>query len=475
MKLVQKLGEQYLWVDALCIVQDSDLIRRQCIEDMDKVYSQSLLTIVAGTADNSDSPLSGVTEKRTWKQWFTRISPSFALSLHFDFKDFLDSSTYNTRAWTFQEYQLTNRLLVFAPNGQVYFSCKEAVYSEEVVPGKTLEPDAAMQDGADTLKLRPDKDCLLSTYRRAVQTFSSRSMTHEGDVLNAFRGILRKVCPGQTLEGLPVPIFDMALLWQPKERLKRRVGFASWSWAGWIGKIHWFDNQCFQSSSEISETQKVEAWLKENCWIVWYSSFGTNARSTTYRTEGPPWLRGFSPSAADHDRRFGSLPRSFAPSPDLLPRCLENHKPQLTHIRYLQFWTVSVWFTIELDTSTVFKLPGLDLENTENGLRLFLLRDRNRQTCGWVLLDEGWTEWVTKRKFSLQKFIVLSEGQHSSTENLSNGVRPGELASDSQDFNVMMITGASGIAERAGLGRIIRSALWNACRRDMKWEEIVLG
>ncbi|KAF2464175.1 HET-domain-containing protein [Lindgomyces ingoldianus] len=477
-ELVEKLGERYLWVDALCIVQDSDVIRRQCIEDMDRIYTQSLLTIVAGTAENSNSPLPGVTEKRTWRQWGSQISPNLALSLHFDFKDFLDCSTYNQRAWTFQEYQLANRLLVFASNGQVYHSCKEAVYSEDVVPGKTLESDAAMQDGAELIKLRPDNCSLWSTYRRGVQTFSSRSMTHERDILNAFRGILRMICPGRTLEGLPVSIFDMALLWQPRERLTRRVGFSTWSWAGWLGKIHWFDDGSLEGSIESSETQKVEAWLKEKCWIVWYSSFGTNAKSAIYLREGPPWLRGFSPSATDHGRRFGFRPRNFAPTPDMLPRRLDKLEPQRKHIRYLQFWTISAYFKIEPDTSAVLKFSSFDPENTGNGLRLFLLRDASGQTCGWVLLDEGWTERAAREDVSLQEFILLSEGQNPTTERSPYVVHPsngGEPVNDFQEFNAVMISWTGGIAERAGLGRIVKGALWRTCKRGMKWKEILLG
>ncbi|PVI03415.1 hypothetical protein DM02DRAFT_697933 [Periconia macrospinosa] len=299
MKLVEQLGERYLWVDALCIVQDSDAIRTQCIEDMDRIYMNSLLTIVAGTAKNSDSPLLGVTKKRQWLQWCERISPNFALSLHFDFKDFLEYSTYNQRAWKMQEYQLANRLLIFASNEQVYFSCKDAVYSEDVVPGDTLEAEVAMKDGAELIKIQPDKLHLWSNYRRGVETLSSRSMTHERDILNTFRGILRTICPGNSLEGLPVSIFDMALLWQPREHLTRRVGFSSWSWAGWLGKVHRFDDGSLDDLNGGSETEKVGTLLKEKCWIAWYSSFGKIPRSTTFHMDGPPWLRGYSSSAAD--------------------------------------------------------------------------------------------------------------------------------------------------------------------------------
>jgi hypothetical protein len=100
MELTRKLRERYLWVDALCIIQDSDEIRQQSIQDMGRIYADSLLTIVSATCVSANDPLHGVSKKRDWKQWYQKISPSLTLSAHFDFKDYLMCSTYSERAWT---------------------------------------------------------------------------------------------------------------------------------------------------------------------------------------------------------------------------------------------------------------------------------------------------------------------------------------------------------------------------------------
>jgi hypothetical protein len=96
----ERLGERYLWVDALCIIQDSKAVRQQTLADMDRIYAQSLLTIVAGSCTNAEDHLPGVSVQRTWKQWYRKISPGLTISAHFDFKDLLEDSVYNTRAWT---------------------------------------------------------------------------------------------------------------------------------------------------------------------------------------------------------------------------------------------------------------------------------------------------------------------------------------------------------------------------------------
>lgn len=100
MVLTQKLGERYLWVDALCIVQDMDVVKQQSIEDMDRIYAQSLCTIVAGTCNGANEHLQGVTQKRRWTQWLQKVSRSLTLSAHFDYKDLLEATKYNQRAWT---------------------------------------------------------------------------------------------------------------------------------------------------------------------------------------------------------------------------------------------------------------------------------------------------------------------------------------------------------------------------------------
>jgi hypothetical protein len=47
MKLVHALGFQYLWVDALCIVQDDSAQKHQDIANMPGIYANAVLTIIA--------------------------------------------------------------------------------------------------------------------------------------------------------------------------------------------------------------------------------------------------------------------------------------------------------------------------------------------------------------------------------------------------------------------------------------------
>ncbi|KAF2795752.1 HET-domain-containing protein [Melanomma pulvis-pyrius CBS 109.77] len=472
MELTGKLQEQYLWVDALCIIQDSDEIMQQTIRDMDRIYAQSVLTIVAATCLSANDSLPGVAGKRRWTQWYQKISPSLTLSAHFDFKDYMMCSKYNQRAWTFQEYHLATRLLIFASNGQVYFSCKEAVYSEEVTPGKHLEPDAAMLDGAQHMNLHLGQD-RWSTYRQVVQEYTKRILTQPRDVLDAFSGISKNICRERFIDGLPVNMFDHALLWQPREYLQRREGFSSWSWAGWIGQVYFSDDWCLSDYREQHDIkrERIQGQFETQTWIVWHSSRGKHAKSPSYLHDGPPQLRDSASNAVAPGMCFPGRPQNVSPTPSLLLDALNRADSKLQQIRYLQFWTMSAYYGIEFDQSAVVRYSSFEPENTGNGLRRFHLRDTSGKNCGWVLLDKDWVDYSTKN-MALQEFIMLSEVRFLSTGELKQQeVDPAETT----EFNAMMITWNDGRAERAGLGRIKRDALACSCKRPMRWKEILLG
>jgi hypothetical protein len=60
MAAVSSLGERYLWVDVLCIIQDDEKSKALFISQMDIVYHHALLTIVAMSGQDANSRLPGL-------------------------------------------------------------------------------------------------------------------------------------------------------------------------------------------------------------------------------------------------------------------------------------------------------------------------------------------------------------------------------------------------------------------------------
>lgn len=93
---VRRIGERYLWVDSLCIVQDDRDQKHGLIDNMDFIFSGALLTIIAATGKDANS---GLFHGRTLQQ-------TIAEGLDLTGIDFFQSRredgkwVHETRGWT---------------------------------------------------------------------------------------------------------------------------------------------------------------------------------------------------------------------------------------------------------------------------------------------------------------------------------------------------------------------------------------
>jgi hypothetical protein len=75
--------------------------------------------------------------------------------------------------------------------------------------------------------------------------------------------------------------------WQLRARLRRRDGFPSWSWVGWVGNIPWLD---------VAEPGLRESGGDSKGWIVWSVCSGINCGSTGSFIDRPAWLHSIAPA-----------------------------------------------------------------------------------------------------------------------------------------------------------------------------------
>jgi len=100
MEFVEKLGERYLWVDALCIVQDDYTTKQSMIEQMHLIYSQAYATLIAAWGANSDAGLPGVSKSsRKVDQRTASISDDLAFVYPLPFQA-IKKAAWATRGWT---------------------------------------------------------------------------------------------------------------------------------------------------------------------------------------------------------------------------------------------------------------------------------------------------------------------------------------------------------------------------------------
>jgi hypothetical protein len=99
MALVYEMGERYLWVDRLCVLQD-DENKMTTINQMNVVYENALLTIVAAEGSDASAGLPGVGNRpRTQNQRCDVIGPRLRMIVPHSFEA-LAVTRWASRAWT---------------------------------------------------------------------------------------------------------------------------------------------------------------------------------------------------------------------------------------------------------------------------------------------------------------------------------------------------------------------------------------
>jgi hypothetical protein len=275
---VAALGERYLWVDSLCIVQNDVKIKHHQILQMGSIYNGALACLVGAVGSDAASGLVGVRphtrapeQKRPQYEDVYLINPgpdgytslrkpqdnSPFIKLEkrlkarqLDLNNRLLKSEYSSRGWTYQERILSRRCIYFMEN-MVYYHCRKVIrgenkatpYSQKVEDIRHLS--LFMADpifSGDPLQYFRTLGAL---YAGVVTEFTRKKLSFPLDILDAFSGIssaMENLCSWRLVAGMPENILEYALLWSSSQFVQRRcqkVGnlFPSWSWAGWHAEV----------------------------------------------------------------------------------------------------------------------------------------------------------------------------------------------------------------------------------------------
>ena len=239
--LTECLGYQYLWVDALCIIQDDLVDMKAQLHLMDRVYKSAILTLAASAGDNAWSGLPGALPRSRSSLQLTEVIDGITfVTASKDYIGAIESTAWSKRAWVLQERDLSSCLLVFTPR-QVFWECNSATWSEELQL-ECFDPQVQVESDKSLGRFKKPRSDLSPVQRYAflLAQYTTREMTDQQDALNAVQGLLNDlhpIFPEGFFWGLPEAIFDTALLWDfgvyqqaPKPR---RFMFPTWSWVGW--------------------------------------------------------------------------------------------------------------------------------------------------------------------------------------------------------------------------------------------------
>ena len=265
----------YLWIDSLCIIQDSEEDKETEMMQMNDIFRGALVVVVAAWAT---SPLDSLLrlkpqsdQSHTWRT--ASLISDLKMDLDFRFRKrprtahwYYDATTRSPiarRAWCFQEKLLARRCLVFRED-EVVWECQSCCLcacsgkQEPVLGPGTLFPyrqmllplakDEPFQlDG--TVRYFADAEAAYSFWKTAVGNYSGRALTLKTDrlpAISAVASIVAEATGDRYLAGLWRGDLLAGLAWRgsrepghdPRPHWKYIA--PTWSWASIPTEVYYY-------------------------------------------------------------------------------------------------------------------------------------------------------------------------------------------------------------------------------------------
>ncbi|KAF3003636.1 hypothetical protein E8E13_007747 [Curvularia kusanoi] len=299
------LGFRWIWIDALCICQDSPDEVVSEIGRMDQIFRTSTLTIFAAAGQSADAGLEAMRDPRWVKPCKLKIKTTLEDNTaegaaYFTLHEKPTKKPLYERGWVLQEQLMATRGLMFE-NRQIRWRClcgylSESHPSGEEPPG-SHDPEGLtifrpiherwMNDGfvnkfrrciqRDDSKLHPDptrRMDLFDLWFSMAAKYNMRALTYVTDALPAIAGLARAMAAvhGCTyLAGLWKEDIQRGLCWYVQEAKKPYVqkrdatSLPSWSWVSQRGlEVESFHRAVKPYSSTLKFVEHEGITIEEN-------------------------------------------------------------------------------------------------------------------------------------------------------------------------------------------------------------------
>ncbi|KAJ3548455.1 hypothetical protein NM208_g1002 [Fusarium decemcellulare] len=260
------LSISYIWIDALCIIQDASKETGFHGSDWDK-ESENMGLIF----QNAHVTLCAASSRSCHESFLERRLPSVKLSFRSDYNPAasgtysmthlrarvenydplsLEDSHWWSRGWVFQEREMSTRLLIF---GEVMMHFKCAYCERSEIGSEHHSAGLPMLYAGMIRHLAEDPNAPMKIfyelYRDLAKAYSSKSLTYPSDRLPAISGFAKRIgeiTQGKYLGGLWEETLYRDLLWKGMDRPAQCSSLAeliasrspssapvspSWSWA----------------------------------------------------------------------------------------------------------------------------------------------------------------------------------------------------------------------------------------------------
>lgn len=247
--VTRMLGVRYIWIDSICILQDSLEDWEREAAKMSLVYSNSTLTIAATGANDStegcflsrnapeiepvmlEYPIDSALE----------VGRIFLTPRRATFDESVSRGPLSRRGWVLQELILSRRIVHYARE-QMYWECQSLSKAEDGATFKAHSRFKQLLSFHDPPGFSYTQS-LQNRWYTLVEDYKSRLLTKDTDMLPALSGIASefgKHIQQKYLAGLWNLELANGLLWHARDSyLKQPSTYRapSWSWAALNGPI----------------------------------------------------------------------------------------------------------------------------------------------------------------------------------------------------------------------------------------------
>jgi hypothetical protein len=281
-RIVLGLGYRYLWIDALCIIQNSPDDWLSEASKMSSVFSGAVVTIAVADAENQSEgifrPRYAQCLRPFYVPWLKAIPHRDRMHIDNEAKYYIfprtnlvgggtrTKGTLDTRGWVLQEQLLSTRILYY-DKGEIYWDCitlsasesspisaslLEVTNPDEIWAQKLVRRTLAGSINGRTLRTR-----ISDAWVEIIKNYSGRILTKQSDRLIALKGIIEplKVILGEDqVAGMWRENLWVQLTWwtqAPSSSADTTNGFPapSWSWLT-VQKRVYYHNSLLGESPE---------------------------------------------------------------------------------------------------------------------------------------------------------------------------------------------------------------------------------
>ncbi|KAL9105698.1 MAG: hypothetical protein Q9227_009182 [Pyrenula ochraceoflavens] len=220
--VTRKLGIRYLWIDSLCILQDSIEDKEREIPKMGQIYQNAVVTIIAASARSVSEGFLQQRELLDTEHWSFELGFRFSndttgmMIMSPQEKYDAEQEPISARAWTHQERLLSSRRLIYSSRNLLW-QCRSTVASD----------GGRKRDGLFSMDQYNPSSMKMDDWNEIIRSYSRKKTTFPEDKLIAISAIAAqfgKLWPGQYCAGLWLANLKQGLLWRAaKEKDVKKI------------------------------------------------------------------------------------------------------------------------------------------------------------------------------------------------------------------------------------------------------------